>query len=139
MRLGEYVRKYREENGLSLREFAKKANLSPQYVLCLERGTNNNGTPLSPTMTTYSKVASAIGLSESTLMALLVDDVRVNPDEPDENGYSEEDELVEELQMLRDDPGRRALLHATRGMSPEQVRQMADFLEGMRRQSGIDS
>lgn len=62
---------------------------------------------------------------------------------PDIIGYEksppEEDELVEELQMLRDDPGRRALLHATRDMSPDQVRQMTEFLEGLKRQSGIDS
>lgn len=51
---------------------------------------------------------------------------------------SDEDELVEELQMLRDLPERRALLHATKGLTADQVRQMADFLEGMKRQSGND-
>lgn len=139
MRLGEYVKQYREQHDLSMRDFAKMADLSHQYVACLEKGVNNNGQPLSPTMTTYSKVAKAVGQSESVLMALLVDDVRVNPDEPDESGYQEEDELVEELQMLRDLPERRALLHATKGLTADQVRQMADFLEGMKRQSGYDS
>lgn len=138
MRLGEYVQQYRERNGLSLRDFARIADLSHQYVACLEKGVNNNGQPLSPTMTTYSKVAKAVGMSESALMALLVDDVRVNPEEEDEAGYSEQDELVEELQMLRDMQERRALLHATKGLTADQVRQMAQFLEGMKRQSEND-
>ena len=92
MRLGEYVKQYREINGLSLRDFARLADMSHQYIGCLEKGVNNEGKPLSPTMTTYSKVAKAVGKSESELMALLVDDVRVNPLEPDEDGYQEEDE-----------------------------------------------
>ena len=36
------------------------------------------------------------------------------------------------MQMLRDLPERRALLHATRDLTADQVRQMAAFLEGMR-------
>ena len=56
------------------------------------------------------------------------------------NEYQREtDELIEALQMLRDLPERRALLHATRDLTADQVRQMADFLEGMKKQSENDS
>ena len=131
MTLGEYVKQYREMNGLSMRDFAKKADLSHQYVACLERGVNNNGQPLSPTMTTYSKVAKAVGQSESELMALLVDDVRVNPGEPDEDGYHEEDELVDLLNMLKDREDLKALLHVSSRNTPEQVRKLTALMESM--------
>lgn len=132
MKLGEYVKQYREMNGLSIRDFAKLANLSHQYVACLEKGVNNYGQPLSPTMTTYSKVAKAVGKSESELMALLVDDVRVNPLEPDEDGYHEDDEVGDLLQELRDREDLRALLNAGKKNTPEQIRRMIALMESMR-------
>lgn len=131
MKLGEYVKQYRELNGLSMRDFAKLADLSHQYVACLEKGVNNNGQPLSPTLTTYSKVAKAVGKNESDLMALLVDDVRVNPLEPDENGYREEDELADMLRILKDREDLRALLDVSFRNTPEQVRKLTALMESM--------
>ena len=52
---------------------------------------------------------------------------------------SEEAELLEELQILRDNPETRALLHATRGLTPGQVRRMTEFLKGMKGQDEDDS
>lgn len=79
MTIGEYIKKYREEHELSLREFGALAELSPQYISNLEKGINNNGKPLSPTMTTYAKIAKAIGISESKLLSSVDDFVSVNP------------------------------------------------------------
>lgn len=79
MTLGDYIRAYREEHDLSLREFGALAELSPQYVSNLEKGINNNGKPLSPTMATYTKIAKAIGISEGKLLSAVDDFVKVNP------------------------------------------------------------
>lgn len=80
MKIGEFITKYREEHDkMSGRAFADLVDLSPQYVFNLERGFNNNGKPLSPTMKTYAKIAKGIGMSETELLSLLNDSVTVNP------------------------------------------------------------
>lgn len=88
MKLGDYIRKYREEHGgMSYRAFAALVDLSPQYVANLERGRNNDGKPLSPTMTTYAKIAKGTGVSEVDLLSMLDDVVCVNPTGPDDPYY----------------------------------------------------
>lgn len=79
MTLGEYIKKYRTEHELSGRAFAELAGMSNQYVSNLERGRNNSGGPISPTMETYAKVARATGISEIELLKMLNDEVLVNP------------------------------------------------------------
>ena len=81
MTLGEYINKYREEHGkMSFRAFAALVGLSPQYVINLVKGINNDGKPLSATMDTYAKIAKGTGISETELLLMLDDSVTVNPD-----------------------------------------------------------
>lgn len=78
MTLGEYIRKYRDEHGLSGRAFAVLSDLSVQYVSNLERGINNTGKPLIATLDTYAKVAKATGIGEIELLNMLDDTVLIN-------------------------------------------------------------
>ena len=79
MTLGEYINKYRTERELSLDAFGKQVGISKQYVSILEKGVNNDGKPVSPTVATYAKIAKGTGVSETELMAMLDDTVKVNP------------------------------------------------------------
>ena len=79
MTLSEYIKKYRADHDLSYQGFANLVGLSKQYVSNLEKGINNDGKPLSPTMTTYAKIAKGTGISESTLLGMLDDTVTINP------------------------------------------------------------
>lgn len=79
MTLGEYISKYREEHELSYDAFGKQVGISKQYVSILEKGINNEGKPVSPTVTTYAKIAKGTGVSETELMAMLDDTVKINP------------------------------------------------------------
>lgn len=81
MTLGDYIKSYREKHDkMSYRAFAALVGLSPQYVINLEKGLNNDGNPLSATMETYSKIAKGTGISETELMLMLDDTVTINPD-----------------------------------------------------------
>lgn len=81
MKLGEYIKKYRDEHDkMSYRAFAALVGLSPQYVINLEKGLNNDGKQLSATMDTYAKIAKGTGISETELLLMLDDSVTVNPD-----------------------------------------------------------
>lgn len=50
MNIGEYIKKYRKENNISLREFAKRANCSHSYIALLEKGVNHSSNK-APTVT----------------------------------------------------------------------------------------
>ena len=81
MKLGEYIKAYRDAHDkMSYRQFAALVGLSPQYVINLEKGVNNDGKPLSATMETYAKIAKGTGVSETELLLMLDDSVKVNPD-----------------------------------------------------------
>lgn len=103
MTLSEYIKNYREKNELSVRAFAALSGLSPQYVSNLERGTNNGGKPISPTIDTYSKVAKATGIRELDLLKMLNDNVVVNP-----TYTPAEMELIQKYRSL-DAVGKRAV------------------------------
>lgn len=79
MTLGEYIINYRTKHELSYKAFGKQVGLSTQYVSILEKGVNNDGKPVSPTMATYAKIAKGTGVSETELLAMLNDTVKVNP------------------------------------------------------------
>lgn len=81
MRLGEIIKRYREENGLSLRDFAKKSGVSNSYLSMLETGRQpQSGRPIVPTLTTLNKIASAVGMRIDDLIAA-VDDMPVSVNE----------------------------------------------------------
>lgn len=64
MKLGEVVKKYRQEHGLSMREFAKQCNMSRTYILMLEHGVNPKTVrALSPTVETLQRIAAGMGMT----------------------------------------------------------------------------
>ena len=78
MRWGEIIKRYREENGMSLRDFAKKSGVSNSYLSMLETGRQpQSGRPIVPTLTTLNKIASAVGMRIDDLIAA-VDDMPVS-------------------------------------------------------------
>lgn len=78
MKLGEYIRTYRTEHGLSQRQFAVRCGLSNGYISMLEKGENpKTHKPIAPTLEKLNAVARAMGLSINEL-AVLVDDLDVD-------------------------------------------------------------
>lgn len=78
MELGEFIREYREEHGLSLRQFAELSGVSVQQISNIEKGVGNNGKPMTSNISTYRKIAKALGMSGADFMLLLNDTVKVN-------------------------------------------------------------
>lgn len=78
MKLGEIVTAYREEHGLSMRQFAKLSGLSHAYIPLIERGTNHNGEPLVPSITVYKQLAAAMGMTLHELMQKVDGDEQVD-------------------------------------------------------------
>lgn len=69
MKLGELIKKFREENKMSLREFAKKAGLSHSYINNLENGIDpRSGKEVMPTIETLKKIAQAMNMELNDLL-----------------------------------------------------------------------
>lgn len=83
MKLGEYVKLYREEIGMSQRDFAKLCNLSNAYISQLETGKNpKTGEPIEPSIKTYKAIAVATGVTIDKLFEALGPDAPVMIDNP---------------------------------------------------------
>ena len=83
MLLGEIVKQYREERGLSQRDFATKSGLSAGYISMLEKNKNpRTGEPIIPSIRTLKSIADAIGTSVDEIMVQLGDSLVNLNDEP---------------------------------------------------------
>ena len=78
MTLGEIIKKYREENDMSQREFAKQSGLSNSYISQLEMNVNSkNGQPIKPQLETIKAVADAMGTTIDDLFSQM-DDIMID-------------------------------------------------------------
>ena len=105
MTLGEFIKKYREEHGLSVRYFPSLSGMSPQQIINIERGVGNDGKPMTSTMKTYQKIAKAVQMDEKDFMNMLNDNVVVNPSDSKKTAIQEDDgqkEKYEELKLMLD-------------------------------------
>lgn len=74
MRLGEYIKSYRDDHDMTMESFASKSGLTKGYVSMLEKGTNpRSGKEIVPSLETIRKVADATGVKLDDLIANLGD------------------------------------------------------------------
>jgi transcriptional regulator with XRE-family HTH domain len=78
MTLGDVIKEFRELNNLSMEEFAKMSNLSKSYISMLENNKDPRGNPIRPSIETFDKVATTIGVDLDTLISKVDQDVIVN-------------------------------------------------------------
>ncbi len=68
--IGDLIKKYRQENRLSMQEFADKSGLSKSYINMLEKNYNSSThKEIEPTVKTIHAVAKAMGMSPSELFS----------------------------------------------------------------------
>lgn len=69
MTLGELIKRYREENDISMDDFSRLSGLSKGYISMLEKNENpRTKLPITPTTKTLSSVAAVLKVSPSELM-----------------------------------------------------------------------
>lgn len=79
MRLGEIIRNYREENGMSMSEFAKAAGISKAYIGFLEKGSNpQTGKEIAPSIKIIHSIAQAMHMDFDELFNTIDGYVTVN-------------------------------------------------------------
>lgn len=117
MTLGEIIKNYREEHGLSQRNFAQKTGLTNGYISMLENNRNpKNGQPITPSIPTLMRLAKIMGI---TLHELLnkCDDMTVTLSDDDEiKLYRSFDDEGIQLYLALDDVDRAETRGAMRQM-----------------------
>lgn len=69
MRVGEAIRKYREEHSMSMADFARLVGLSRPYVYMLEVNKNSRGgKPIVPSTATLMKVSKVLNIPLTDLI-----------------------------------------------------------------------
>ncbi len=114
MNLGELIKTYRLENGLSQRQFAILCGLSNGYISMLENGKNpSTNEPITPTLTQLQKIAVGMQLPLMDLLSVIDDmpvDIPRNYNDP-----AVDDEVEEEyLLASRSKDGKQAVRRLTK-------------------------
>lgn len=72
MKVGEWLKLYREQHNLSMQALADLCGFSKAYINVLEKGVNpKTGKPISPTMQTFEKIARGTKTDVDTLLKIL--------------------------------------------------------------------
>lgn len=87
----------------------------------------DNGSPLTPNQ--LAVACGMIGLDPTIVFSLWSDKLWGDKKKP---AAEIDDELADELELLRSRPDVRTLLHASRDMTPAQVEKMAEFMLSMK-------
>lgn len=87
MTIGEVIREYRLEHGMSIRDFGRASGVSHAAIAFYEKGVSpKTGEPLVPTTSNLKKIAATMGLSLNELL-LKCDDMEIAlVDAPDYRG-----------------------------------------------------
>lgn len=103
MKIGDAIKQFRDARGLSMDAFAKLSGLSKAYISLLEKGVNNQGEKLVPSITTLRKVANAMGADVNDLIGMLDEDSYITIEEPMPLIYADDDfEVYSSSRRLQD-------------------------------------
>jgi len=104
MTVGEIIKQYREEHGMSQRDFAQASGLSNTYIMRLERGIQGRGADHAPKFGTLSQIAGAMGLEYNDLLGMIDDEVivRSRPARPVIDGEAVTDDEEDLIRRYRD-------------------------------------
>lgn len=75
MILGDLIKQYRNDKGLSLRDFAKQCGLSHTYISALEKNIDpRTGKPIAPTLDTVKYLSKGMNMSIEEILKILDDE-----------------------------------------------------------------
>lgn len=121
MTLKDLIAEYRNEHGLSQRQFATACGLSNGYISMLEKGLNpNTKLPVTPSLPKLKQLASGMGMTLTDLL-VKVDDMPVELILDDE----ESKKLVPEIQDELD----AEIIRIVSGLTPEKKQQALSYIQ----------
>ena len=72
MKLGAWLKEYRQRHNMTMKDMAEACGFSKSYVNMLEKGVNTStNKPVSPTLQTFEKIARATGQDIDSLLKII--------------------------------------------------------------------
>lgn len=133
MTLGECINNYLNEHNMSMRTFAAAAGVSHTYISYIINGKTSRGDVPVPSIDKYRSIAKAMGIDVNELIAMVDDNIAW-----ENNQTADDDDLKEELQILKDSPQSRSILRSTKGLTQEQLDVVEQVIKQMRRRNADD-
>ena len=85
MTLGDVIKKYRKDNGLSMADFAKMSGISKAYIALLEKNRHpKTGKPIVPSITIIKQAADAMHMDFNKFFEKIDGDVSIDDKQPDD-------------------------------------------------------
>lgn len=133
--IGEMIKKYRQEHGMSMDEFASRCGLSKAYISLIERGKNTRSDkPIVPSIDTVKAIADVLGVDLNVLLRSMGYDapmktvITIEPGYGD-NGYYSDPDVVALANELFHNEDLRVLFSAGRDLSKEQMKETYDYIK----------
>lgn len=123
MKLSEYIKRYRNEHGLSQRQFASQCGLSNGFLSMIENESNpKTGEPITPSLASIKQLANGMGMTAHQLLSE-VDDLFIDLSGEEQKQPIGQDELPNGLiriyDLIKHDTELTALLEAYQQIAPE--------------------
>lgn len=106
MRLGEVIALYLQEHDMSLRAFARLSGITATNLSYIVNGKTPRGNAQAPTITTYSKIAKAMGLTTDELVSMVDDEIAWGS----RSTYSDDETKLINLYRSLNDEGKAKIL-----------------------------
>lgn len=143
--IGEMIKKYRQEHGMSMDEFASRCGLSKAYISLIERGKNTRSDkPIVPSIDTVKAIADVLGVDLNVLLRSMGYDAPMNtvitiePGYGDNGYYSEPDAAALADELLHNED-LRVLFSASRDLTEEQMRDAYKYIKYLKAQNNDDN
>lgn len=143
--IGEMIKKYRQEHGMSMDEFASRCGLSKAYISLIERGKNTRSDkPIVPSIDTVKAIADVLGVDLNVLLRSMGYDapmktvITIEPGYGDNGYYSEPDAAALADELLHNED-LRVLFSASRDLTEEQMRDAYKYIKYLKAQNNDDN
>ncbi|WP_313994006.1 helix-turn-helix transcriptional regulator [uncultured Selenomonas sp.] len=134
MKIGEWLKTYREQHGLSMQALADLCGFSKAYINVLEKGVNpKTGKSISPTMQTFEKIARATKTDVDTLLKILDGDQPITLNSPDDLpalNAKDEREITRMMDKMKETlMQEEGLMFDGQPASPESIQSILDAMQ----------
>ena len=134
MKIGEWLKTYRDQHGLSMQALADLCGFSKAYINVLEKGVNpKTGKSMSPTMQTFQKIARATKTDVDTLLKILDGDQPITLNSPDDLpalNARDEREITRMMDKMKETlMQEEGLMFDGQPASPESIQSILDAMQ----------
>lgn len=143
MYIGELIKLYRKQHGLSMQDFANSSGISKAYIGLLEKVYNpSTKEPIAPSLPKIQAIAKAMGMELDDLLHQLdsnqpvIVNTKSNTSDLPPEGYYNDPEVAAIAEQLRTNPNGRILFDASKNLTKDDIDVVLTVIKGLKAKEG---